>query len=508
MFTKRTYIPLTALLGLMLLLVAPGCGGDQSAGQGELFDDSRAGHDDVPGEHGEATHASTGDGSLDWCTAHSVPESECTQCHPELIDGFKERYDWCAGHGIPESHCRLCNPGISWPQEEILRDRRMAEADSDIAVSLFFRPNEPVCATNDALIQFASAQTADRAGLSVRKVRTDHASASVEAPAEVVFDETAATVVTSTVPALVSRWLVAPGDEVREGEVIALLQSPDVAELTARLLSTHALYQVKKKEVARHEELMSRQLISEQEYELVIAEGERARADFVSVRGLLRSAGLSEDDLDEIISHKKISNQFALRAPDDGVVVERTARLGDLMAAGQSFAQIADPSAMWIEAQLTEEQVRRVAVGEELTFSSDGRGLETVGGRVIWVSRLLDPHTRTGTVRAEIIAPDHDLSAGEFGRARIVKKDQSEVVLVPKDAVQWEGCCNVVFVKETADRYRPRKIEFRDGDGPFYQVTNGLERGEEVVVDGAFLLKTELKKTSIGAGCCGIEPVG
>ena len=80
--------------------------------------------------------------------------------------------------------------------------------------------------------------------------------------------------------------------------------------------------------------------------------------------------------------------------------------------------------------------------------------------------------------------------------------------MVPKDAVQWEGCCNVVFVKETIDRYRPRKVVIEDGEGPYYQVVDGLLQGEEVVVDGAFLLKTELKKSSIGAGCCGIEPAG
>ena len=73
--------------------------------------------------------------------------------------------------------------------------------------------------------------------------------------------------------------------------------------------------------------------------------------------------------------------------------------------------------------------------------------------------------------------------------------------------MQWEGCCNVVFVRETVDRYRPRKVDFTDGPGSYYQVTNGLEAGEQIVVDGAFLLKTELKKSSIGAAarynCCG-----
>jgi multidrug efflux pump subunit AcrA (membrane-fusion protein) len=66
----------------------------------------------------------------------------------------------------------------------------------------------------------------------------------------------------------------------------------------------------------------------------------------------------------------------------------------------------------------------------------------------------------------------------------------------------------VVFVRETDARYHPRKVELIESNGPYYQITGGLKPGEEVVVNGAFLLKTELKKSSIGAGCCGIEPAG
>lgn len=513
------------LAGSALILFTLGCGVDAeqagNSGAHEGHDhapgehtqvaeaDIHEGHNHEPGEHGPSQAEWVGDPStLDWCAEHSVPESECTKCNPSLIAGFKETGDWCAGHDLPESHCRLCNPGIKFQQEEVIRQQTLATAGDDIAVTLFFRPNTPVCATNDALIQFASEETADRAGLSVHQVRTDMHRAAIEAPAEVVFDETQSTVITTTVEALVSRWLVSPGETVADGDVLAILQSPDMAELQARLLSAYAANEAEQKEVVRHQELRARDLISAADLERSEALGEKTRAEYISTRGLLKSAGLAEPDIDEIIEFKKVSNQFALRAPTSGIIVNRIARIGELQEAGQAFALLAEPSAMWIEARLTEEQLRQVAVGQELTFSSDGRGLGKVGARTIWVSRFLDPHTRTGTVRAEVIDPSHMLNAGEFGRVRIVEELNNHVALVPKDAVQWEGCCNVVFVRETADRYRPRKVEFTDGPGSYYQVTSGLDAGEQIVVDGAFLLKTELRKSSIGAGCCGIEPAG
>ncbi|MBU0984382.1 MAG: efflux RND transporter periplasmic adaptor subunit [candidate division Zixibacteria bacterium] len=492
------------ILMLTLLATVIGCGGAETPEPETFSLDSATEHKD----HDHAPGDQPTSEAIDWCREHSVPESVCTQCDSTLIAGFKATGDWCGGHGLPESHCRLCNPQIRFPQEERLRELALAESDGDIAVSLLFRPNSSVCATNDALIQFASETTAERAGLSVHQVRSQSVASAIEAPAELVFDESASTVVSTTIPVLVSRWLVSPGDPISEGDVMAVVQSPAMADLQADLLSAFAADKVQQKEVARLEALKARDLVSEADYEREVAHGERTRAEYIALRGLLKSAGLSEGDLSEILAHRKISNHFALRAPSDGVLVERKARVGDLLAAGEALALLADPAAMWIEARVSGVQLRQIERGQELTFSSDGRGLSRVGGRVIWVSRYLDPHTRTGTVRAEVVDRSHYLNAGEFGRVSIAGSQNDHVILVPKDAVQWEGCCNVVFVRETDYRYRPRKIEFHDGAGPYYRVTDGLRAGEDVVVNGAFLLKTELKKSSIGAGCCGIEPVG
>lgn len=465
------------------------------------------GHNHAPGEHGQAAATSkSASTELDWCDEHFVPESKCTTCNPGLIAQFKETGDWCAGHDLPESQCRLCNPGLQFPQEVTLLEREMARAEGAISVSLFFRPNTAICATNDALIQFASAQTVSRCGISTRQTRSTTLETTLEAPAEVVFDESKTNVITSTVPALVSRWIVSPGDVVAPGDPLAILQSPDIALLEAELLSAHTAYSLQQKEMKRHEKLKANALISDSEYERQLSLTEQAGSEYQSARGLLLTAGVSPSDIDEVLANGTISNRFTLRATGSGVVVDRIAQIGELLDAGRAFAVLADPSAMWIEARLSEEQIRLVSKGQTLTFATDGRGQSRVGAEVIWVSRFLDPHTRTGIVRARVVDPYHGLQAGEFGRVTIFGRENKSIVLVDKDAVQWEGCCNVVFVKETIDRYRPRKIDIIDGDGPYYQVINGLDGGEEIVVDGAFLLKTELKKSSIGAGCCGLEP--
>jgi cobalt-zinc-cadmium efflux system membrane fusion protein len=152
-----------------------------------------------------------------------------------------------------------------------------------------------------------------------------------------------------------------------------------------------------------------------------------------------------------------------------------------------------------------ERDAARVSVGQDVEFTADGTALGRTAGTVIWISSFLDPESRTATVRVRPEIRNRSLRAHEFGRLQLPATQSGPTILVPRGAVQWEGCCNVVFVEEAADRYHPRKVELAPGDGGYYRVTSGLASDERIVVEGSFLLKTELKKSSIGAGCCGLE---
>jgi len=444
----------------------------------------------------------------DWCAEHAVPESECTKCNPSLVEKYKASGDWCAGHGLPESHCRLCNPDIEFPQEELIQISKSKVVENGIEVSLFFRPNQDVCATNDALIQFASAQTANRSGITTFQAIAAEQESTIEAPAEVLFDENSTSVVSSTVRVLVSRWLISPGDVVEKDDPIAILQSPEIAELQVRFTSAAAELEVQIKELQRDKSLVTDNLVTQSDYERRVAHHRKAEAELTGVRGLLLSSGLSNQDIDRLLDSGTVSNEFVFRSPKSGLIAQRIAQVGELLEDGQPLAIMTNPSSMWIEARLTENEMKQVSMGQKLLFSSDTHTLNRSSGTIIWISPYLDSHSRTGTVRASVNNAAMGLRAGEFGNAWILGTSTAESALVPKDAVQWEGCCNVVFVKEAEDRFRPRKVTITDGPDSYYQVTQGLSAGEEVVVDGSFLLKTELKKTSIGAGCCGIEPAG
>lgn len=93
-----------------------------------------------------------------------------------------------------------------------------------------------------------------------------------------------------------------------------------------------------------------------------------------------------------------------------------------------------------------------------------------------------------------------------FGQARIVLHDDDEVVSVPSEAVQTDGCCQLVFVRQSDTVYEPRKVLLGSSAGGFVEVLRGLAEGEPVVTVGSFLMKTEILKRNIGAGCCEVDP--
>lgn len=446
-------------------------------------------------------HNATTDGP-DWCNEHRVPESQCTSCDPELIAGFKEAGDWCAGHGVPESHCRLCNPGIHFPQEPLVVEVPELYVRPDV----YFPANADRCETDRATIQFASAETVKRAGLTLEPALSfEDAGEVLEIPAEVVFDETRTFALTVAIAATVVRWTREAGAAVGAESEICEVDAPEMAVLQSSYLAVLTELRVDRQSSARADSLYGANLISRAEYNNIQAEKAVTAARLNGIAGQLRAAGMSDAQIDQIET-SGVSSRWRLRADRSGSLLERRAALGVLLEAGATIATVGDPQSLWIQGHVRERDSERIALGDKVEFASDGRSLDRLRGEVFWVAQFIDPQTRTIAVRAKVLDAKVSARANRFGRMMFRSGENSNAVLVPKDAVQWEGCCNVVFVAAGENKFQPHKVAVERGDRSHYRVSSGVNAGEMVVVGGSYLLKTELMKGSMGTGCCGLEP--
>jgi len=446
------------------------------------------------------------------CGGHGVPEALCTRCLPALIPGFKAEGDWCEEHGLPESQCALCNPEAAGGDEEdaALDPPRPAAIELVRAPERLRRSRAPsvTCATETLRVQLASPAIAREVGLEVERVVWRELARQLECNVELAYDGGRYARLAARAPGVVHAIERDLGQACAAGDVLAVVDSAELGAAKAELLQARALVGLWEKNVEREEGLLARGAGTEREALEAgtrLAESRIARARAAQ---RLQSLGLSEEQVARVAADGDGSSLLPLTAPFAGVVVERDAVLGEVVDTRQPLFALADTSRMWAVLDVRADDVAEVQVGQAVVLELDGLPGRRQGGRVEWVATRVDARTRTLAARAVVPNPDGLLRAGMFGKALVAVRERAPALVVPKSAVQWEGCCNVVFVRRSDVLYEPRKVLLGHESGRHYVVDDGLLEGEEVVTTASFLLKTEIMKESIGAGCCEVSPGG
>lgn len=188
-----------------------------------------------------------GNSATDWCKEHAVPESQCVLCHPEIATTGKA-LDWCPEHGIPESSCTYCHPEIA-VKSDLKPDKDAPRVLLDPSAKQVKDPK--TCQTHLLRVQFASAEAVKKAGVRLAPVIERPTATFVSANAETTLDPSRVARVASRVPGtvlLVEREL---GQAVKKGDLLAIIDSPDVGELKAEFLGAFVVAAVAQANVER-----------------------------------------------------------------------------------------------------------------------------------------------------------------------------------------------------------------------------------------------------------------
>jgi len=195
-----------------------------------------------------------------------------------------------------------------------------------------------------------------------------------------------------------------------------------------------------------------------------------------------------------------------VRAPADGIVLEMHAVPGELVKTDKSIVTVGDVSSVWVWADLHEDQLGRV-----LDAQSGGKLRAEVAvkafpdsafpGSVDFVGPTMDERTRTVKVRVAAANPDSRLRAGMFASVWIFLPGQEEALAVPKAAMLSDEGRSFVFVHHHGDYWVRRPVEPGRRWLDWVEVKNGLSGSETVAADGSFLLKSDVLRSKMGAGC-------
>jgi cobalt-zinc-cadmium efflux system membrane fusion protein len=365
-------------------------------------------------------------------------------------------------------------------------------------------PPSPTCNKTKTPVRLQSPDVVKTAGLQWARIEEQPLTVSITRNAEVVYNANRYARLSPRSAGVivdVSRDL---GDAVTAGEPLAVLDSAELGSAKAEFLQALASVQLWKRSAERQRSLAERGIGTEAD--ALEAENKFVEAQILQAKARqhLRNLGLTEQNIATLEQSQDTSSRLQLTAPFDGIVVERSAVLGEVVDIARVLFAVANTQTMWAMVDLSEADVANVAVGQDVTLSLESLPGRTFSGKITWISTHLDPATRTLKARAEIANENGWLRANTFGRSQIVVRRGERSVVVPKEAVQWDGCCNIVFVKSNEDGtvYRPVQVHLGIETGAGYEALSGVKNGELVVTSGSYLLKTEILKGSIGAGCC------
>jgi cobalt-zinc-cadmium efflux system membrane fusion protein len=409
----------------------------------------------------------------DWCKEHAVPESKCTKCNPRLVARFVASGDYCREHGVPESVCPICHP-----------ERVPAGKEP------------PVFPQPGLKVRLASVQTARDAGIATTVAGTRKVGKALEVVGQLEFDQNRLAQLSARGDALVVDVKVDVGDDVKEGQPLVVLTSAAVGADQARLGAARARLETARAAVAREEQLTQSGLSPRKSLEEARRELAAAQAEHDGATAALGAAGAAPGSR---------GGRYVLRAPFGGTVVARDAVAGRTASAGQVLVQIADLSTMWALLEIPEADAALVRPGQPVSITFEGARSGSRQATIARVAPAVDPASRTVRARVELPNRERTLKAGTFLRAEIRVGAEHEGLLVPREAVQRAESRSVVFVKRGEGLFEPVAVETGERRGELVEVVSGLEPGSEVVTTGAFLLKTEIMKESIGAGCCDLE---
>ncbi|BCW93958.1 MAG: hypothetical protein KatS3mg007_1852 [Thermoanaerobaculum sp.] len=365
-------------------------------------------------------------------------------------------------------------------------------------------PPEETARTADR-VQLTPEQAAS-ARMAMAVVRREVPIQTLSLTGSIAYDETRTARVAPRVPGRVLRHLADLGQRVSAGDVLCILDSPELGEAQAAYLTKLTEYQVAERAYERAKELVAAKAISQAEFLEREGSFRKAEAELAYAENRLHLFDMSDPEIERLAAeasksgaslHATVSPELVLRSPISGVVTRREVSPGQMVDRFQTLFVVSDLSWVWAWLDVFERDLAAVQVGSPLEVTAEAFPGETFSGEADFLGEV-EPTTRTARVRVRIHNPKGLLRPGLFVRAVVRVPAGTPVLLVPREAVQDVGGRTVVFRAEGAASFAvvPVKVG-RQLDGKV-EILEGLAEGDQIAAAGAFALKGQLLKGQLG----------
>jgi len=278
------------------------------------------------------------------------------------------------------------------------------------------------------------------------------------------------------------------GDQVKAGQALAVIDSIQMGEARAEYRHAQSELKLAEANFQRTDKLYKDEVVPQRQWLEVKNAYERAQT----------TARESADHLHILVGSSDTGiSTFVITAPFSGVVIEKDAVMGELAKPEGKLFTIADLSTVWIEADVSEKDLGKLTVGSPATVTVSSFPDESFKGKVSYISSIFDKETRTVKARIELPNPDRKLRIDMFARAMVDLTSSREALILPQEAVLLIQGQSTVYI-QTENGFEVRPVEVGEQLNKGVVITSGLKSGEQVVISGAYALKSRQLKSQIG----------
>jgi cobalt-zinc-cadmium efflux system membrane fusion protein len=378
------------------------------------------------------------------------------------------------------------------------------------------------CELDKKEIKFKDAGDLRKAGIYLAKVEKRPMDNVLIVTASVDHDPTRVARVSARAGGIIRRITKKEGDDVNANELLAIVESGEVGKAKSAFFQAKVQLDLKQQVRARLQAglssegtiLLADSALREARVQLQTAYqallnlglkvslADAEKATDAELLSSLQFLGL-EKDIDRTLSEESTNNLLAVRNPmdKDGDVLQRDGVTGEAVAAGQMIFVVGDCSRMLLLLDIRQEDQHLIKAGDEqkhlikagseqkhlietgsaqkVAFIPDGYQGEPIVTKIAWIAHDLDPKTRAVKACAYIPNKNHQLKAHAFGKAIITIRSKKEALAVPEEAVQWEGCSHIVFVR--MEKAVEKKSEADDGNSKKVDEKSDDQNDEKVV---------------------------
>jgi cobalt-zinc-cadmium efflux system membrane fusion protein len=285
------------------------------------------------------------------------------------------------------------------------------------------------------------------------------------------------------------------GDDVKRGDVLFTLDSPDLLQAESTLLAAEGVLELQKKTLARLTALLKSGGAAQKDVDQSTSDEQTAEGNFKAAKDAVRIFGKADEEIELILSNRKVESTLKVPSPISGRIVTRNAAPGFLTQPGNPPPpfQVADVSTMWMIANVIETDAPSFKLGQEVEVTVPAYPDKVFKGHVTNLGSMLDPNSHRQLVRSEIDDPEHLLRGGMYASFVIRVGNAETSFAVPENGVVREGD-GTMTVWVTTDRrhFMKRTVTIGLRQDGWVQILDGLRPGETVVTDGAVFLSNKL----------------